>query len=237
MRKRKKFHLGNVITDCVIAGVIIVLLSVAVTSFLGKGSKDAAEKKSGTESTALPKTMPAGEGIENYECVIVNKNTNATAFYISFNQNTMTYQELLAAKDRIDTLDQGSYEVRNGKYITVSEKTKAEHSYAKDGDYLIVESELYEGEVPEKDTFDGVFVYEAPKEVKTTVTFKQDGTYEQEVLSYAARSDGGDTTKTTRGTYSRDGKFIQRNAKDGEPLLDFYIYKHKLSNAYYKRMK
>ena len=235
MSNQKKVKPGNIIMDCIIAGVLLVLFIVGASSFRGgEEGEGSGESKKKAESTALPKALPQGDGIENYQCVIADENSNNTVFYISFDTGSMTFQETLAAKEQSSLLDKGTYEEKNGKYITKSEKSKAEHSYVKDGNYLIVESEMYEGEVPKADTFDATFTYEVPKEVKTTVHFKKDGTYEQEVLSYAVKNGSEDTTKHSSGTYTRKGKFVRREAENGEPLLDFYIYQNRLSNAYYK---
>ena len=237
MSNQKKIKPGNIIMDCIIAGAVLVLLIVLGTTFWNNKKEDTAQDKVKTESTALPASMPKGNGIENYECVINDENSNNTVFYISFNTNDMTFEETLLAKDQSSTLDKGSYKEENGKYITTSEKSKKEHSYAKDGNYLVVESELFEGEVPDEDTFKGTFVYEVPDEVRTTIAFNLDGTYQQEVLSYAAGTDSQDAKQVTTGTYKRKGKFIQRKADNNEPLLDFYIYNNKISNAYYKLVK
>lgn len=235
MSNQKKIKPVNIIMDCIIAGVVIVLIIVIASSFFNNSKDDAKESASKAKSTAAPKSLAIEEGVENYECVIAEDSSNDTVFYVSFNSNDMTYEETITAASQSSSLDEGTYEVKDGKYVTKSAKTNSELTYVKDGEYLIVESEMFEGELPDGDTFDGTFVYEIKDEVKTTVTFKKDGTYQQEVISYAAKSSSSeDTTENTTGKYTRDGKFIKRSADNGDPLLDFYIYDNKISNAYYK---
>lgn len=238
MSNNKKMKPSNVIIDCIIAGVILVIVIVLGGSFLGKKSDDKEDATEPKPVKAAEESVSKDKNTEQYACVIASGGNNDTVFSISFHSDRMTYEEAMSAGSQSSILDKGTYEVKDGKYITTSTKSKKENTYVRDGEYLIVENEMYEGELPAGDKVDAQFVYEVEGECKNTLTLKEDGTYSETIVSYAVDgSSGGNTEKTTTGTYTRDGKFVKRVADEGGVLLDFYIYNNKISNAYYKIIK
>lgn len=238
--KKKKLKLADVVADCIIAGVVIVLVVVLCTAVGGKKKADGSgtDSTDAAKTTEAPQTVTGEEGELRYACVIAEGSSNDTVFYVTLHPDRKTYEESLQAASTTSELDKGSYEEKDGKFITTSSKDKKQLTYAKDGDYLIVESEMYEGTIAEDDTFDAVCTYEVEGECKKTITFKKDGTYEQELISYAQEgSSEEDSKQTTTGTYQRDGKFIKRTSDSSETLLDLYVYDNRLSDAYYKLEK
>lgn len=234
MSSNKKMKPSNVIMDCIIGGVVLVLVFVLGTSFLGKKQDNANDTKQKKTETAQ-ESVKKEENTEQYNCVIASGENNDTVFSITFHSDRMTYEESMSAGGQSSMLDKGTYVIEDGKYITTSTKTQKENTYVKDGEYLIVENEMYKGKLPDGEAVDTELVYEIEGEVKNTLTLKKDGTYKETILSYASEDTGStDSEKTNTGTYVREGNFIKRTADDGGTLLDFYIYNDRISNAYYK---
>lgn len=221
----KKVKASNVIMDCIIGGVVLVLLVVAVAM----GGNHDGDESGGTGGK---------DGVAVYRCVIDDASSNNTVFSLEFHKKDMTYREFLEAGDKSTELDRGSYREEDGKWITTSEKGKDTVTYFRDGDYLLAEEAMYQGKLPKGNLFDATFTYEEAGVMKSTLQFKMDGTYVNTVLSYGSKGEGDraqDTTKTTRGTYQRKKKSISRKENgSGGTLLDFYIYGDRITNAYYK---
>lgn len=237
LNRKKKLKPVDIVTDCIIAGVVIVLLIVVGTTAVNKekGRAGSHHDSDVTKGMAEPKTVNGEEGELRYACVITEGSSNDTIFYVTFHPDRMTYEESIQVSDKTSELDKGTYEERNKKMVTTSSEGKKQLTYVTDGEYLIVESEMYDGTIPSGDTFDAVCTYEVKDECKKRITFKKDGTYEQELVSYAQKgSSEQDSKEKTTGTYQRKGKFIQRISDSKESLLDFYIYEDKISNAYYR---
>lgn len=225
----KKLKPGNIIMDCIIGGVILVFLIVIGTIVMDRKNNSSESEK------VTPAPVKKEAGVEKYRCIIENGSKNDTVFGLDFDSADMTYKEYLEAGETSSTLDEGTYEVKDGKWITKSTKEKPSASYIKDGEVLLAEGAFYQGELPEGDNFNAVFVYEKKGELKNTLTFQLDGTYDEEIVSYGVKE--GDSTKTTHGTYERKGNTIARVTDAGEKLLDFYIYNDRITNAYYKLEK
>lgn len=228
----KQVKPSNIIMDCIIGGVVLVLLIVAGASVM-KGKNNSTDTKKAT-----PKPVTKEAGVTKYRCIIQDGSSNATVFGLDFNSGDMTYKEYLEAGDKSTELDNGSYEEKDGKWITTSKKNQEVNTYVRDGDYLLAEDEIYSGKLPKGTHFNATFTYEKKGICKNTLKFHVDGTYEETVLSYG--EDGNsqeDTTKTIRGTYERKEATISRTTEGGEQMLDFYIYGSQITNAYYQLEK
>lgn len=161
-----------------------------------------------------------------------------TIFRISFDAGTMTYVEDMIVGEQSYTVDSGSYHVEDGCIFTFSETDDAKSlEYVIDGDYILAKSFLYQGELPDGDTFEAVCAYEG-NGVNYEIAFHEDGTYEE-----ISRTTGGEDLEAaddmepgvqTSGTYARDGSFLKRTDDTGEPLSDFYIYEGQITNFYYE---
>lgn len=239
MSGKKKLKASDIIMDCIIGGVALVLLIVLLTVlFKDSGNKDT-DKKKATESTTTeqPSNQPKQAGDLRYECVISGEKegTNSTTFVLLFHTDRKTYEEAVQVGTKTSQLDKGSYEKKGESFVTKSTEGKASITYTPDDKYLIATSDVYSGKISDDDTFDAVCTYEKEKEFKKTITFKKDGTYEQTLVSYAKEgSSDKDSTATTTGTYQRKGKFIQRTSDQKESLMDFYVYHNQISDAYYQ---
>ena len=83
--------------------------------------------------------------------------------------------------------------------------------------------DLYEGEIPDGDTFDATCTFKNSNNVVYSITFKADGTYVQD--------DNGDVSE---GTYTRDGDWIKRESSSGTSVgIDYLIYSGRITNSYY----
>lgn len=238
MSNNKKLKTSDIIMDCIIGGVVLVVLIVVLTTVFGH-SRENEEKESGTMQSSEEKPQAEGKqsGDLRYECVISGEKagTNDTTFVLLFHTGRKTYEEVIEAANRESQLDKGTYKEENGSFVTSSSEGRESAVYTQDGNYLIATSDIYEGELPKGETFEAVCTYEKKNELKKTITFRKDGTYEQTLLSYASEEDSGeDTTAVTTGTYQRKGKFIQRTSDQKEVLMDFYVYKNQISDAYYQ---
>lgn len=230
---KKKMKPADIIMDCIIGGVILVLVFVVGGMILSKMNSNSGKKEDSAKVTTKP--VEKEDGVIKYQCVIPGGSNNTTIFGISFYEKDHTYREYLQAGDQESPLDEGSYKEENGKFIATSKEDQSRITYLKDGDYILVEDGMYQGTLPDGDRFEGTFVYEVKNEFKNTLTFKKDGTYQETVTSYAAKdSSEKDTTKTTTGTYKRNEDTIERVSDNGEPLLDFRIYENQISTAYYE---
>ena len=221
MSGKKKLKVSDIIMDCIIGGVALVLLIVLLTVlFKDSGNKDT-DKKKATESTTTeqPSNQPKQAGDLRYECVISGEKegTNSTTFVLLFHTDRKTYEEAVQVGTKTSQLDKGSYEKKGESFVTKSTEGKTSITYTPDDKYLIATSDVYSGKISDDDTFDAVC------------------TYEQTLVSYAKEgSSDKDSTATTTGTYQRKGKFIQRTSDQKESLMDFYVYHNQISDAYYQ---
>jgi len=189
------------------------------------------------EVTPLPKK----KGVSVYVCAIAGgSGTNSTSFQLNFDETTGTYTETMSASDQSSGLDAGTYQ-KNKNILTTTSKNKTTTEYIMDGKYLLVKNQMYKGKIPSNagSTFDGTFTYTVKGQSETTVSFTKDGNYTSVTKSIAKESDtssaGTSENKETKdaGTYEKKGSMIVRTSSQGQPLLDFYIYKNQISNAYY----
>lgn len=114
MSGKKKLKASDIIMDCIIGGVALVLLIVLLTVlFKDSGNKDT-DKKKATESTTTeqPSNQPKQAGDLRYECVISGEKegTNSTTFVLLFHTDRKTYEEAVQVGTKTSQLDKGSYE-------------------------------------------------------------------------------------------------------------------------------
>ena len=63
----------------------------------------------------------------------------------------------------------------------------------------------------------------------STVTFSADGTYTEE-------SGSGEDKTQDAGSYTREGDVIERTSSSGNAVANYYVYKGKITNSFYKYM-
>lgn len=227
-RRKKKRTPSDWIMDGILVAVALIVLILLGSMLKGKldveeiGKKAVAEKEDQKKETS------------RYTCVISDGSSNDTVFTLEFNNEEMTYQESLTAAGQSTDLDKGTFKQEGNAIVANSEKSKKQISYIIDGDYLLAKDALYQGTIPKGNTFEAECIYMAEGECQTTVTFHENGRYEQKIIS--ADKNGSlepGSEVETGGTYDREGNIIHRTSDAGELLLDFYIYQNQLSNAYY----
>lgn len=198
LKKNKK---ANAKVTSVIAALIIVvvaIVAVVVVKLQDKGS------------------------LGTYVCEIVSGENSSTVFEIAFNEKDNTYKENISVGDKAVELAKGTFTL-DGNNLTLTSDGGDVQNLVKQGKYLIAKDYLYEGDIPDGDTFDAKCSFKNSNDVIYSITFKEDGTYVQD--------DNGDVSE---GTYKRDGDFIKRESSTGgNGMIDYLIYNGKITNSYY----
>lgn len=128
--------------------------------------------------------------------------------------------------DKAVELASGTF-VMDGNKLTLTSDGGDVQNLVKQGKYLIAKDYLYEGEIPDGDTFDATCTFKNSNNVVYSITFKADGTYVQD--------DNGDVSE---GTYTRDGDWIKRESSSGTSVgIDYLIYSGRITNSYYIKNK
>lgn len=241
-KKNKWMEIG---TTVVLLGFVVILAGSVIVTVKGKRSG----QSKGDDSISVTAAPASGGAIEEeeeevpeaditrYSCIISQGNgseSSGSAFHFEFYDKKGTYKEFLEAGDSKSELHHGTYTKREDS-IEVTNEDGEKNILYRDGDYLISQNALYDGEVPDKKTFDKTFVSEAEGESKIEIEFKKDGTYTQRIIRYSAGLAGEDTDNASTGTYKRKGRLIERK-KDGEDeVMPYFIYKNRLCTGYYKK--
>lgn len=189
-------------TASIIAAVIIIVVAVVVVVVNKTGSMDGLAKE--------------------YACVIPSSSEETTTFKISFDASKQMYQENISVRKSDVALSAGTYTVDGDKVTLTSESGDVQNliMYEK---YLVATDYLYDGTIPDGDTFDASCSYMNSNDVEYTLTFKADGTYIED-----------DNGSVSEGTYERDGDMIKRTTSDGSTgMIDYLIYKNQITNSYY----
>ena len=152
----------------------------------------------------------------------MSSDNSSTVFEITFNEKNNTYKENISVGDKAVELASGTF-VMDGNKLTLTSDGGDVQNLVKQGKYLIAKDYLYEGEIPDGDTFDATCTFKNSNNVVYFITFKADGTYVQD--------DNGDVSE---GTYTRDGDWIKRESSSGTSVgIDYLIYSGRITNSYY----
>lgn len=228
--------------------VVLVAFAVGFVATIGIAIKDKvdiqrAERQAQTEAntTAVPATPTpyiAPEDQMEYSLVIAEateKKGTGSSFHYIFNKKGGTFQMLLNAGDSSSELNHGTF-TETDTTIEIVKKDDSTDTLIKQGDYLISENSLYEGNVPDKKTFTKTFQSKSTEESISVIEFKKDGTFAQNIIRYSAGLDGSDQNDASSGTYYRKGDQIIRKKDSGEDMMPLYIYKGQLCANYYKKV-
>lgn len=231
-RKEKSFM--DKMTDIFIVLVIVAAIFFIVALIMEKNGEKKDEKKQGgkevVKATVAPTQTPLPEGVVRYNNIISSEK-NDTEFYLLFNYNDGTYQEMIRASSLEDSLDEGTFEEGEDTIKTVSTVNDGlEETYIIDGEYIIPENAIFEGDIGDEDSIEADCVSES-KDYTTTISFYKGGNFREESIS---KTEGVEDI-TKGGTYEREGKYIKRTSANGEILIDLYIYNNQVANAYYKK--
>lgn len=220
--KRKKLL---IILILIIAVVIIVIAVLAVrrnrTGTSGQESSVSVEEL--VRETDQPEIAAA------YCCDLGIYGEDNTQLWVYFDVDEKTFVNRIGD----DPVAQGSYTTNGNEIITsVEDEDGNEISvirYLLDGEYLLIEDGIYNGEIPDGDTFEAVAEKTDSLGNLIRYTFRGDGTYTcLEVPKDTEEKDG----TTMEGTYTRDGNVIQRTLSDNE-MIPFYVYEGHLFPSYY----
>ena len=103
------------------------------------------------------KTKDSGS-LGTYSCEIMSSDNSSTVFEITFNEKNNTYKENISVGDKAVELASGTF-VRDGNKLTLTSDGGDVQNLVKQGKYLIAKDYLYEGEIPDGDTFDATCTF------------------------------------------------------------------------------
>ena len=159
---------------------------------------------------------------ETYQMSVSSGDSAKTVFCMTFMPSDQTYVESLTVGEKSTQLSKGTYEEKDGIVVLTSEDKDNVQSFAISGKYLVATDFLYDGDVPDGDTFEATCKYTNKNNATYTISFKKDGTY--------TLDDNGDSKD---GTYKREGDLIKRTDSSGDGAIDYLVYKNQITNSYY----
>jgi len=210
--EQKKLSLDKI----VIAIILIVFVAIVVIAFVSKRS--GISKVSGTYAIEYAAQASDGSGAETAVTVSMNFDSKTGKFTEYWNDSMFSSGEYT-----VD--DNGRIKVKTDATDTYSSETLY---FLLDGDLIVPEDYIYEGEMPEGNSFSTEFKLEDANSV-TMVTFTDDNHF-----TVAVTSDTN--TSSVTGIYERNGNVINRTREDGTKLTPFYIYNNtKLAGIAYQK--
>ena len=244
-QKRKKRSLMDQLT-----GIVLVVFAVGVLVMVAVVIREKMPKKEASEPVATAAASDSAvsgsatdeEVDERYLTVYKSessgksKDYKGSVFSLELNEKNSTYKEYLVAGGERSEIDHGTFERTEEGIRTVNRNDK-KNKLLFDEEYLVSETALFEGEVPEGKTFDKTFINKAEGESEVRLEFSESGNFYQSIMKNDASIDGSDMEKESEGTYERKGDFINRTNKDGTKMRPIYIYKNKICVTYYQLEK
>jgi hypothetical protein len=161
-----------------------------------------------------------------YRMEVASGDEDSSVWAYNFSKDDMTFSETVTIGENVYELASGSYDINAEDDLvqTVDQKDEKQ-DFVIYGEYLLVDGYFYEGEIPDGTTFDMTCVHSVDDETVSKIEFKSDGSY-----TYTG------SVKST-GTYQREGDVIELTATEGTSLVNFIIYKGKITNSYYIKNK
>lgn len=220
--KRKKLL---IILMLIIAAIIIVIVVLAAHRNMTRASV----QESSVSVEELVKETEQLEIAAAYCCDLGIYGEDNSQLWVYFDVNENTFVNQIGD----EPVAQGSYTTNGNEIITsVEDEDGNEVSvirYLLDGEYLLIEDGVYNGEIPDGDTFEAVVEKTDSLGNIIRYTFREDGTYTcLEIPEDTEEKDG----TTMEGTYTRDGNVIQRTLS-GNEMIPFYVYEGYLFPSYY----
>jgi hypothetical protein len=145
-----------------------------------------------------------------------------TVFTMDFNKSDKSYEESVKVSDKISPLSKGSYEEKDGVVTVTSDSDKKVQKFAAKDKYLIPTDFVYDGKIPDGNTFEVKCSFTNENKVVYSITFRKDGTY--------TLDQNGDVKE---GTYKRNGDMIKRTDDASKGSADYLIYNNQITNSYY----
>lgn len=193
----------------IIASLIAAILVIVVVILVVFLNKDSNSK----DSSGL---------YSKYTMKFDSADKTVTIFSMDFNKSDKSYEEKVTVSDKVSPLTKGSYEEKDGMITTTSDSDKTSLKFAVMDKYLIPTDFLYDGKIPDGDTFEVKCSYTNKNKAVYSITFRKDGTY--------TLDSNGDIKD---GTYKRTGNTIKRTDDASKEAVDYLIYKNQLTNSYY----
>lgn len=127
----------------------------------------------------------------------------------------------------------GSYTVRGSKLITNNGSSKQTYAVYEDAQVLIPVDYLYEGTIPEGDTFGAKVSRTDSNGIQTIMAFAVDGTYTSTTIQSGA-DESAESTVVSHGVYTRENDVIRRVVvqEDGKEsgVPNLFVYEGSLCN-------
>lgn len=233
--------------------MIIWLVAIPINNAVKKHNENKKEKAAATQtaapSTSAPSSSPQPEGTETYRLVVADNVTSedlgtalgsasqsVTNVTLYLHTKDKTYTETMEQDSENGTVESGSYVEKGNKIITRAENLKKNNKtvYIKDGDLLLVKNQLFNGDVSGSSKyFKGNITLSTGQGYVTSVKFFRDGTYKE--TTGAVMSGSSDSTVSDdTGIYERKKKYIKMESDSGDAMVDFYIYKGRATNTYFR---
>lgn len=164
-----------------------------------------------------------------YELFVTDEGETAVIRML-FDRGTMTYMQQVEAGGETVTVDSGTFAAEEAGAVQTFSETDDANSlrYVSEGDYIIAENRLYEGVIPDGQTFDAQCFYPGDEVFSSSsITFFEDGTYTEESKDAEGREGAG--------TYKRDQDLIHCTGNDGNTAFDLYVFGEQAAGSFYKK--
>lgn len=167
-----------------------------------------------------------------YTCTVMSDTSDMS---LTFLPESGTYTQLISGSPA----GSGTYTVHGDTLITKSQGVSSKkYAIEEDSQVLIPLEYLYDGEIPDTDTFEATASRTGTDNAVTTLEFFSDGTYTSTVVQ-ASEDESTETTTVSHGTYTRSGDVISRVlvADDGteSAIPNLFVYKGQLCNYCFRR--
>lgn len=220
-RKRKLWMI--IVAALAVLAVVIVAVTVSKNKTGTSGGGD------GIDAGELIRNDKQAEPADAYCCDLGIYGDDNTALWVYFDRDAGTFVNQIGD----DPVAQGTFSVNGNEIITVAEDGDGNElaviKYLLDDGYLLIEDGIYDGEIPDGNTFEAVVEKKDSTGTVIRYTFREDGTYTcLEIPNGTKEKDG----TSMEGTYSREGNVINRTLS-GNDMIPFYVYEGRLFVSYY----
>lgn len=222
MRQKKKLF---IILIPVIAAAVVVIAALAVHH----NRAGASGQKSGVSAEELVQDVGQLDIAAAYSCDLGVYGEDNTTLWVLFDDSEKTFVNRIGE----ETAAKGDFSTNGNEIVTTAQDQEGNElaviKYLLDGEYLLIEDGVYNGEIPDGDTFEAVAEKADSLGNMIRYTFREDGTYTcLEIPNGTEEKDG----TSMEGTYSRDGSVISRTLS-GNEMIPFYVYENHLFVSYY----
>lgn len=214
--------------------IIILIVLVAVGAALGaavgyRQKQKASGKDDGDSAEKLVRHEEQVNVSEAYACDLGVYGEDNKKLWVYFDSSEGTFVNQIGE----DPVAQGTFSVDGNEIVTTVKDDDGNElaviRYLLDGEYLLIEDGVYNGKIPDGNTFEAVVEKTDSTGMVIRYTFREDGTYTCLEIPEGAKEEDGTVLE---GTYSRDGSVVSRTLS-GNEMIPFYVYEGHLFVSYY----